>query len=49
MVFIILEIPSSAVNTHCPFRNAWYMCYGAIGVCMGHSTAKYKDPIILGS
>lgn len=30
--YLLLEIPSSAVNTHYPFRNAWYMCYSAIGV-----------------
>lgn len=30
--YLLLEIPSSAVNTYCLFRNAWYMCYSAIGV-----------------
>lgn len=41
--YLLLEVPSSAVNTCCLFRNAWYMCYSAIDV-WGTPQPNIKTP-----
>lgn len=44
--YLLLEIPSSAVNTL--FVQECLVHVLQCHRCMGHSTAKYKDPKILG-